>query len=57
MNRTTTVILLAVLQPVIKVELLVWIFMMRVMMIIASGASYFINDAIARGRSSRGRDT
>ncbi|HEX7139237.1 MAG TPA: sodium-translocating pyrophosphatase, partial [Vicinamibacterales bacterium] len=33
-----------------QVQLLVWIFVMRVMMIIASGLSYFINEAIARGR-------
>jgi K(+)-stimulated pyrophosphate-energized sodium pump len=34
----------------VQVQLLVWIFVMRVMMIVASGASYFINDAFARGR-------
>ncbi len=43
-------ILLAVAQPVVQVQLLVWIFAMRVMMIVASGASYLINEAIARGR-------
>ncbi len=43
-------ILLAVPKEVIQVQLLVWIFVMRVMMIVASGASYFINDALARGR-------
>jgi K(+)-stimulated pyrophosphate-energized sodium pump len=43
-------ILLAVPKEVIQVQLLVWIFVMRVMMIVASGASYFINDAVARGR-------
>ncbi len=42
-------ILLAVNNDVIKVELLVWIFVMRVMMIIASGLSYFINEAMAKG--------
>ncbi|MCC7157357.1 MAG: sodium-translocating pyrophosphatase [Bryobacterales bacterium] len=41
-------ILLAVNDPVVKVQLLVWIFVMRVMMVIASGVSYFINDAIAK---------
>ena len=45
-----TFILLAVPKEVVQVQLLVWIFVMRVMMIIASGASYFINDALARGR-------
>src|SRR5262249_51753319 len=29
---------------------LVWIFTMRVMMIVASGLSYFVNDALARGQ-------
>jgi K(+)-stimulated pyrophosphate-energized sodium pump len=43
-------ILLAVSKDSIKVELLVWIFCMRIMMIIASGISYFINDAIARAK-------
>jgi len=43
-------ILLAVKDPGVQVQLLVWIFMMRVLMIIASGASYFLNDVIARGR-------
>ena len=43
-------ILLAVKSDAIKVELLVWIFCMRIMMIVASGISYFINDAIARAR-------
>ena len=45
-----TFILLAVPKEVVQVQLLVWIFVMRVMMIVASGASYFINDAMARGR-------
>jgi K(+)-stimulated pyrophosphate-energized sodium pump len=45
-----TFILLAVGRPEIKVQLLVWIFVMRVVMIISSGLSYFINDAIARAR-------
>jgi K(+)-stimulated pyrophosphate-energized sodium pump len=43
-------ILLAVHDPLVQVQLLVWIFMMRVMMIIASGLSYMINNAIARAR-------
>jgi len=43
-------ILLAVPKETIQVQLLVWIFVMRVMMIVASGASYFINDIFARGR-------
>ncbi|MBI5084531.1 MAG: sodium-translocating pyrophosphatase [Acidobacteria bacterium] len=35
---------------IIQVQLLVWIFVMRVMMVIASGVSYFINGAIAKAR-------
>jgi K(+)-stimulated pyrophosphate-energized sodium pump len=46
-------ILLAVREPAVQVQLLVWIFMMRVLMVIASGASYLINEAIARGRYGR----
>ncbi len=46
-------ILLAVNEPMVKVQLLVWIFMMRVMMVISSGASYFINEAIAVGKYSK----
>jgi K(+)-stimulated pyrophosphate-energized sodium pump len=45
-----TFILLAVSNDLVKVELLVWIFVMRVMMIIASGLSYFVNEAIAKAR-------
>jgi K(+)-stimulated pyrophosphate-energized sodium pump len=43
-------IILAVNNDVTKVELLVWIFAMRVMMIIASALSYFINEAWAKAR-------
>ncbi|HLX44876.1 MAG TPA: sodium-translocating pyrophosphatase [Bryobacteraceae bacterium] len=43
-------ILLAVNSDLVKVELLVWIFVMRVVMIIASGLSYFINEAVAKAR-------
>jgi K(+)-stimulated pyrophosphate-energized sodium pump len=45
-----TFILLAVPNPIVQVQLLVWIFIMRVMMIVASALSYFINDAIAKAR-------
>ena len=41
-------ILLAVADATVQVQLLVWIFVMRVMMIIASGASYLLNDLWAR---------
>src|SRR5579883_3250265 len=43
-------ILLAVSNDLVKVELLVWIFVMRVMMVVASGISYFINEAIAKAK-------
>src|SRR5205823_9568136 len=43
-------ILLGVHEPLIKVQLLVWIFAMRVMMIIASGISYFLNATIVKAR-------
>ncbi|HXF26568.1 MAG TPA: sodium-translocating pyrophosphatase [Bryobacteraceae bacterium] len=45
-----TFILLAVNSPVVKVQLLVWIFVMRVVMIVTAGLSYFINEAIAKAR-------
>src|SRR6202161_824252 len=43
-------ILLAVNNDLVKVELLVWIFVMRVMMVITSGVSYFLNGAVAKAR-------
>src|SRR5246500_2217117 len=45
-----TFILLGVKDPTVQVQLLVWIFVMRVMMLVSSAASYFINDIIARGK-------
>src|SRR5262245_42591993 len=45
-----TFILNAVTDARVQVQLLVWIFVMRIMMIIASGLSYFVNEAIARSR-------
>ena len=45
-----TFILLGVRDPRVQVQLLVWIFVMRVMMIVASAASYFVNDFIAKSR-------
>jgi len=45
-----TFILLAVKNPTVQVQLLVWIFVMRVMMIVTSGVSYWINEAVARAR-------
>ncbi len=45
-----TFILLGVTSPVVKVQLLVWIFVMRVIMLVASAVSYFLNSAIASGK-------
>ncbi len=46
-------ILLAVNDPTVQVQLLVWIFVMRVMMIVASGLSYLVNDAVAKAKLRR----
>jgi K(+)-stimulated pyrophosphate-energized sodium pump len=48
-----TFILLAVPNTRIQVQLLVWIFVMRIMMLVSSAASYFINAAIAKARFAR----
>ncbi|HEX9982983.1 MAG TPA: sodium-translocating pyrophosphatase [Thermoanaerobaculia bacterium] len=45
-----TFILLAVTDPTVQVQLLVWIFVMRVLMIITSAVSYFMNEAFAKAR-------
>ncbi|MGA9995015.1 MAG: sodium-translocating pyrophosphatase [Pyrinomonadaceae bacterium] len=37
-------------QTTVAVQLLVWIFVMRIMMIVASALSYFVNEAIAKAR-------
>ncbi len=43
-------ILLAVHDPLVQVQLLVWIFAMRIMMVISSAGSYYINEAIAKAK-------
>jgi K(+)-stimulated pyrophosphate-energized sodium pump len=43
-------IVLAVSTPLVQAQLLVWIFAMRVMMVVSSGLSYFINGLIAKSR-------
>jgi len=43
-------ILLAVGSPVVQVQLLTWIFVMRILMIISSAISYFVNEAITKAR-------
>jgi K(+)-stimulated pyrophosphate-energized sodium pump len=45
-----TFILLAVKNPETQVQLLVWIFVMRVAMLISSVAAYFFNEAIAHAK-------
>jgi K(+)-stimulated pyrophosphate-energized sodium pump len=48
-----TFILLAVKDPAVQVQLLVWIFVMRIAMLVASAAAYFLNSAIAKARYSK----
>ena len=45
-----TFILLAVHDPRTQVQLLVWIFVMRVAMLISSSGAYFLNGAIAKAK-------
>src|SRR5207344_3588760 len=45
-----TFIIEAVKDPQVQIQLLVWIFAMRIMMIIASGLSYYVTEAFAKSR-------
>jgi len=45
-----TFILLAVKDQGIQVQLLVWIFVMRIMMLVASALAYFINSAVVKAK-------
>ncbi len=45
-----TFILLAVKSPTTQAQLLVWIFVMRVAMLVSSSGAYFLNGAIARAK-------
>jgi K(+)-stimulated pyrophosphate-energized sodium pump len=45
-----TFILLGVKDPNVQVQLLVWIFVMRVMMLVSSALSYFLNGAFAKAK-------
>jgi K(+)-stimulated pyrophosphate-energized sodium pump len=47
-----TFILLGVKSPTVQVQLLVWIFVMRIIMLVASAAAYFINGLVAKSRYS-----
>jgi K(+)-stimulated pyrophosphate-energized sodium pump len=51
-----TFILLAVPNTRIQVQLLVWIFVMRIMMLVSSAVSYFVNAAIAKARYANAGD-
>ncbi|MFZ3200683.1 MAG: sodium-translocating pyrophosphatase, partial [Candidatus Acidiferrales bacterium] len=43
-------ILLGVKDPAVQVQLLVWIFVMRIAMLVSSAGAYFINGAISKAR-------
>jgi K(+)-stimulated pyrophosphate-energized sodium pump len=45
-----TFILLAVPSPTTQVQLLVWIFVMRVAMLVSSSVAYFLNGAVAKAK-------
>src|SRR5450432_1024641 len=45
-----TFILLGVKDPNVQVQLLVWIFVMRVMMLVSSALSYFLNSSFAKAK-------
>jgi K(+)-stimulated pyrophosphate-energized sodium pump len=47
-------IVLAVADSSVQAQLLVWIFLMRVMMVLASGFSYLISNSISRSRYGSG---
>src|SRR6266513_1548999 len=51
-----TFILLGVSQPTVQVQLLVWIFVMRIMMLVASAVAYFLNSAIAKAKYANSKD-
>ena len=51
-----TFILLAVKEPSTQAQLLVWIFVMRVAMLVSSSAAYFLNSAIAHAKYANADD-
>jgi len=51
-----TFILLGVKNPAVQVQLLVWIFVMRIAMLVAAAAAYFINGAIAKAKYSNANE-
>jgi K(+)-stimulated pyrophosphate-energized sodium pump len=48
--------ILTAVNPEFRVKLLVWIFVMRLVMVISSGAAYLVNEAVAHARYSKARD-
>ena len=51
-----TFILLGVKSPTVQVQLLVWIFVMRIAMLVASAAAFFINSALAKAKYAQARE-
>ncbi len=51
-----TFILLGVRNPTVQVQLLVWIFVMRIMMIVASAVAYFVNEYVTKARHAHAAD-
>jgi len=51
-----TFILLGVKDPIVQVQLLVWIFVIRVVMLVASAVAYFLNGAIAKARFGKAKE-
>jgi K(+)-stimulated pyrophosphate-energized sodium pump len=48
-------IMLAVASPQIQVQLLVWIFLIRIMMVVSSAVSYLGNEAMVKGKYGGGQ--
>ncbi len=46
-------VLLAVRDPEVQAALIVWLFVMRILMVVASGVSYQLNELIQHGRSGK----
>jgi K(+)-stimulated pyrophosphate-energized sodium pump len=51
-----TFILLGVKDPTHQIQLLVWIFVMRIMMLVSSAVSYFINETVAKAKYANSDD-
>ena len=51
-----TFILAAVKSPTVQVQLLVWIFVMRIIMLVASAAAYFINGFFSKAKYAKADD-